>query len=375
MKVRPSLVVILVLAVMLLLMFSSMPPEKRQWLLATLGIPKLPAIEVPQAPFLPLFQQGKDQFDKVVSGFEAHVVTCNAPQTRETSEVDKQDKVFKWVDSKGKVHFGDKPKNKAAEDLSSQYQMEKQYFRMQITPVGGNLQAFLRDRLSADLKQMYFLLSRWLPDQYVKQVDLNVKVFTDQEQFDLYREKHVPGLDTNSGFYKRSLNEAVVKAQTNVLSTRSIARHEATHVINAGLYGRTPTWFNEGLSEYFERLTIEGQSKKVQPSERHLTLLQEKYFNESLMTPEVYFSINGREWREHDQAEMYAMAWSLVHFMMQESREREMMKLYMTHMAKNYCQPMNTIKFIEHNYAGGMADFSKRWRAAVGSYNFDTHRY
>jgi len=237
------------------------------------------------------------------------------------------------------------------------------------------LPPFLHDRLSADLKQLYFILSRWLPDQYIKQVDLNVKVFNDQSKFDLYRQKHVPGLETTSGFYKPSLDEAVVMVQRDVSITRAIARHEATHVINSGLYGRTPVWFNEGLAEYFERLSIEGQSKKVNPSPGHMKLLREALKDGELMTPEAFLSIKGRAWREHEQNKMYAMAWSIVHFMMQDSLGRETMKLLMTHMAENYCKPVNSVTFIEQHYVGGMTEFSKRWRVAIVSSEFQPHRY
>ena len=163
--------------------------------------------------------------------------------------------------------------------------------------------------------------------------------------------------------------------QRDASMTQSIARHEATHVINSGLYGLTPVWFNEGLAEYFERLSIQGQSKRVNPSPHHLTLLQEALADGELMTVSDYLSIKGRAWRDHEQDIMYAMAWSVVHFMMQDSLGRETMKLLMTHMADNFCQPVNTVTFIEQHYVGGMKAFSKRWRTALISNDFQVHRY
>jgi len=206
-------------------------------------------------------------------------------------------------------------------------------------------------------------------------VDLNLKVFNDQGKFDLYRNEHVPGLSTVSGFYKPSLDEAVVMVQSKDSVTQSIARHEATHVINSGLYGRTPTWFNEGLAEYFERLSVEGQSKRIDVSQHHLTLLKESLADASLMTPTQYLAIDGRAWREHEQGMMYAMAWSIVHFMMQDSLGREPMKILMEHMAANYCKPVDSEAFIEQHYVGGMNAFSERWQAAIVMNSFQSHRY
>ena len=379
MKVRPSFLILLTLSLLLLFVFSSIPPEKRKMLLTALGIPMPASGQTQKGPLLPfiqsLSQQNRQQIEEVIESFETHMTACHVPKTRETSDVEAQGKVFKWVDAEGKVHFTDKPKGKGAEDLSNRYKMEKQYFRMSITAAGGNLPPFLHDRLSADLKQLYFILSRWLPDQYIKQVDLNVKVFNDQTKFDVYREEHVPGLETASGFYKPSMDEAVVMVQRDAAMTQSIARHEATHVINSGLYGRTPVWFNEGLAEYFERLSIEGQGKRVNPSPYHLELLQEALADGELMSVSDYLSIKDRSWRDHEQNMMYAMAWSVVHFMMQDSLGRETMKLLMIHMAENFCQPVNTVTFIEQHYVGGMKAFSERWRAALTSNDFQVHRY
>jgi hypothetical protein len=378
-KVRPSFLILLTLSLLLLFVFSSIPPEKRKMLLTALGIPKLTSGQGQEGPFLPFMQsfseQNRQKVEEVIESFETHMTACHVPKTRETSEVEAQGKVFKSVDADGKVHFTDKPKGKISEDLTSRYKMEKQYFRMSIAATGGNLPPFLHDRLSADLKQLYFILTRWLPDQYIKQVDLNVKVFNDQTAFDVYREEHVPGLETASGFYKPSMDEAVVMVQRDASMTQSIARHEATHVINAGLYGRTPVWFNEGLAEYFERLNIEGQSKRVNPSPHHLELLQKALAEGELMSVSDYLSIKDRAWRDHEQNMMYAMAWSVVHFMMQDALGRETMKLLMKHMAENFCQPVNAVTFIEQNYVGGMKSFSKRWRTALTSGDFQVHRY
>ncbi len=379
MKVRPSFLILLTLSLLLLFVFNSIPPEKRKMLLTALSIPKLTSSQGQEGSFLPFMQsfsqKNRQQVEEVIESFETHMTACHVPKTRATSEIEAQGKVFKSVDADGNVHFTDKPKSKSSEDLTSRYKMEKQYFRMSITAAGGNLPPFLHDRLSADLKQLYFILTRWLPDQYIKQVDLNVKVFNDQTKFDVYREEHVPGLETASGFYKPSMDEAVVMVQRDAAMTQSIARHEATHVINAGLYGRTPVWFNEGLAEYFERLNIEGQSKRVNPSPHHLEFLQKALAEGELMTVSDYLSIKGRAWRDHEQNMMYAMAWSIVHFMMQDALGRETMKLLMEHMADNFCQPVNAVTFIEQNYVGGMKSFSERWRTALMTNDFQVHRY
>jgi len=110
-----------------------MPREKRLQLMEVAGIPKLLKLSglsrkggPDNGPLSPLINEGQQHIESVIDSFEAHAISCYAPETRSTSVVEPQGAVFKWVDSEGKVHFGDKPKVKGAEDLSSRYKMEKQ---------------------------------------------------------------------------------------------------------------------------------------------------------------------------------------------------------------------------------------------------------
>jgi len=375
MGVRFSLVLMLLLSMLLLFVWQSMSYEQRLHLWVALGLysQQGEVIEEP-APIIPA--ESPSIFEPLVIA-EQHSPFCFKPQTREVTDVKNQPQVFKWVDDKGRVSFSDKKNSRGskAQDLSAQYQIEKQFFRIDIQAADGSLPVFMKDHLSADLKQMFAVLSRDLSDEFLKQVDLNVRVFNSSSDFEAYRQLHVPNLQTDTGFYKSSMDEAVVMHHGDGDSTRSVARHEATHVINSGLYGITPTWFNEGSAEYFENLVVQGQGKTIFPAAYWMKLLNTRYHEGKLPTLDEYLAIDGGDWRKGDQETMYAIAWSLVHFMMGDNVGRETLREMMRHMAEFYCKPFDSVEFINKYHVGGLNALSAGWEAAVANSEFTPHRY
>jgi len=373
MGVRFSLILMLLLSMTLLFVWQSMSDEQRSYLWVALGVHS--EQKAPEES-LPVVQAVSPLNERLVAA-EQHTPFCFKPTTREVTDVESQPKVFKWVDESGKVNFSDKKSSVGsnAQDLSARYQIEKQFFRIDIHAASGNLPVFMKDRLSADLKQVFAVLSNDLPERFLKQVDLNVKVFNSSSDFEAYRQQHVPNLQTDTGFYKSSMDEAVVMHHGDDNSTRSVARHEATHVINSGLYGLTPTWFNEGIAEYFENLVVQGQSKTIFPATYWVKLLNRRYHEKTLPTLEEYLIIEGKDWREGDQETMYAVAWSLVHFMMGDNLGRETLREMMRHMAEFYCKPFDSVAFINMHHVGGINALSERWRTVVAKSEFNPHRY
>ena len=146
--------------------------------------------------------------------------------------------------------------------------------------------------------------------------------------------------------------------------TRAIARHEATHVINAGLFGRSPIWFNEGIAEYFGDYTYAQLKNNLTPAKRyylrHLNSLMQRNQLNSL---QEYLQLTNEEWRLGDQKTMYGMAWSVI-YLLQNHQEGELfMSALMAEMAENPCSEINATGFWQQHYPGGLTAFERRWEA------------
>mgnify|MGYP002713164493 CR=1 FL=1 len=221
--------------------------------------------EVKQAAPEPLIPK----FKASIEGFQ-QLAGCGKTQTLAITE-ENSGSIYRWVDDKGRVHFSDKEPGAQvnSEQMSVHYQNKKRYFNLEIIEDTSSLPAFTRDKVSADVRQIYGILSRDMALDHLRRVLLNVRIIESQDAFQDYRAKVAPQISTKSGFYIGKGNEAVIFQGDNDERMLAVVRHEATHVIVAGLYGYSPVWFNEGLAEYFEHMQLSGQLRQVQPVGYH----------------------------------------------------------------------------------------------------------
>ena len=97
----------------------------------------------------------------------------------------------------------------------------------------------------------------------------------------------------------------------------SIILHEYTHLLVRNTSGNVPTWFNEGLAEYYSNFSITSDQKVVvgRPIAGHVYLLRD-----SKMLPlRTLFQVDSKSpyYNERDkQSIFYAESWALVHYLM-----------------------------------------------------------
>lgn len=300
-----------------------------------------------------------------------------APQTRSIKAV-KESGVYRWVDETGETHFSDKPPgNVQAENLTKQYASREQYFTIKVTNRGKALPAYMQDHLATDTRQIYSVLSNQLKVSQLRQVDLNVNVFDNKNNFKQFHRKVAPSLvsDNIAGFYSPSLNLVAIMRQRNDDSTFATARHEATHVIIAGLFGNIPTWFTEGMAEYFEQMSISGQLKTIAPNSYWLNLLRRQQRSRHLMSLNEYFQYDRKSWRAKDQDTMYATAWSLIYFLMDSKNGQILLQQYMNELISDRCQTINSKAFFAKNYRGGLQKLDQDWQRWLARGRYASHRF
>ena len=283
----------------------------------------------------------------------------------ETLDIDRSSKakIYRWVDDEGKTHYGDAApgQNRNTEDLSVYYKDRIRYFNLDIIEDTSSLPAFTRDKISADVRQIYGILARELQLDHLRRVMLTLRIIESPEEFQAYKSRIAPGLRTNSGFYSSKTNEAVVFQGDHPASMRAVIRHESSHVIMAGLYGYTPTWFNEGMAEFFEALQVEGQARKVEPSRAHLQHLRSLLERGALPNLASYLNISSRNWYAGNLQDNYAIAWSMAFFLMSHDEGQQMLRAMMGHMSTNYCSVLATGNNFDAHYPGGLIAFESAW--------------
>ena len=305
-------------------------------------------------------------FTRVGEHVEGFQQLANCAKTKTLAvEQGKTTAIYRWKDKDGQIHFSDQEPGQLlnSEQMVVHFPDRKSYFTLELVTDNGRQPPFARDRISAEVRQIYEILAKDLSLDHLRQVVLKVRIIDTQEAFQAYRQRIAPELKTDSGFYSSQHNEAVVFKGEHAERMYAVIRHEVTHVIVAGLYGYTPTWFNEGLAEYFEYMDIQGQMRKVSPVFSHLALLRAGINQGTLMDLKQYMQLNPRQWYGQELNEKYALAWSLVYFLFSDDQGQTMLRAIMGQMANNYCWQFSSIDYLEQTYPGGFNTFAADWQA------------
>ena len=266
----------------------------------------------------------------------------------------KQD-IYKWVDADGRTHFGDSRQSNTAKRVDVKQQAAAQ-FSLNVHESGSPMPLDFRNQLEVRIRKSYTVLAQLLPIETIRASDVNLWVFASNTRYESFKQQHAPGLSgTSTGFHSSRKNIAAVWHRSDEQLMRT-AIHEAAHVNNWAMLGRTPTWLNEGLAEYLERMKVYGQAVEIEPNKGWLRTLKKK----PLGLPAVLRS-SYQDWSGTDRSSLYAHSWAFVYFLLGEDDTRKLLKGYL---AATAAQPCVTNDFIEHsdaNFVGGFARLSSNF--------------
>ncbi len=105
------------------------------------------------------------------------------------------------------------------------------------------------------------------------------------------------------------------RTTTEGQATTSMLRHELVHRLAAGIYGRQPRWFSEGLAQFLETMTISEDGTTATVGAVNLVALQDYRHARAAGVKDVL------EWTaaiDDDRAvtwSLYGVSWLLVHYL------------------------------------------------------------
>jgi len=356
-------------AILLVICNSILSTGQLQWLLNQLGLLAFTggvqelaqAPDLRDLPELPTVKANK-ALQKINGEKNIQQFNCFRPVTEALPETSKN-QVYRWVDEAGKRHFSDQPPaHFDSEDLSHRYASEADYFELTITSPDGGIDPLLQEQLSRDVAAIYRYLTDDLGLQKLRKVRVDLKLFNQSANYRVYQQQYAPNLKGSVGFYSALNNEAVVLSQQDREITKQIARHEATHVIMAGLFGVTPMWLNEGLAELFADYRNQALSRQFVSQPYRLAQLAAMGRAGTFYSAQAFFRISPPQWQQANPAVMYSTAWALVKFMLQDPIAREALLAIFDRLAKMPCAQINAIQTIESTYPNGIQGFEVAWQ-------------
>ncbi len=300
-----------------------------------------------------------DNYDELVKQMCAK---NTAPVTRTSGT-----KVYSWTDDSGQVYFGDRPPTTVSATVET-LQGKKDYFDMEVSfPAGGIANSGISDALQVNGRAIVYAMSHLIPSERITKTHLDMKIFTNKSSFQAYRRQKTNNLSNPiSGFYIPLENAIAVWHDGDDLYAQQVALHEATHAFQSKNLGVIPGWLAEGMAEYFENMTVEGNAKTVQVSRYWVQYFQS---NHSYIPLSRLLTSDYRAWKGPQAASYYGNAWAFVYFMMLPEN-RSLMGEYLAHVSKDKCDepPVNdSIVFFEKNYPGGMRRLQNNWLSWLAS--------
>ena len=153
-------------------------------------------------------------------------------------------------------------------------------------------------------------------------VPTNVVVFKSDSSYRPFKPKRGDGKIDNgiAGYFQpgQDVNYITLSAGGTDADTYGTVFHEYVHFVIDTNFGRAevPSWFNEGLAEYYQTFEIE-EDQKVKlglPQVNHLHLLSEN----KLIPFNSFLNVGNRSLGEnggHSRSIFYAQAWAMVHYL------------------------------------------------------------
>lgn len=184
-------------------------------------------------------------------------------------------------------------------------------------------------RVGARLEQFREVFSRLFTTMNVNSpIPTTVVVFKNDESYRPFK----PNANT-AGYFQPGpdVNYITLKLINDLHSEQdpfTIIFHEYTHLLVKNTSGNVPTWFNEGLAEYYSTFSITDDQKVVmgRPIASHVYLLRE-----SKMLPlRTLFQVDQKSphYNEKDkQSIFYAESWALIHYLILGNEGKRMTQM------------------------------------------------
>ncbi|SQH76713.1 conserved protein of unknown function [Shewanella benthica] len=316
-------------------------------------------------------EQHQYQFNDPDSALFTHIPGCATSTLTEAEQAQRKQnrkRIYSWTDENGQMHFTDDDRQYAQHDIAlTQYQEPEYSFELEVNSAGGKLPLFYKDKVTAAIKKVSDIYKSYLPHSGVAPVKVNLTLAKSKASYNNLQAKYAPKLGPSQGFYVARQNMAVVHHK-NDRQAHQTSVHESVHVLNAGLFGPTPRWFNEGMAEYFESIEMSGLSATIPARDWKRTLAGKQLSLNALL------SSKRQTWAGSQQSSMYAQSHSLIHFLMSTEQGKQTITALLAHMVQTRCEASDP-KSILSRYPGGLNRLQNDWIAWINSRKYRAHTF
>jgi tetratricopeptide (TPR) repeat protein len=189
----------------------------------------------------------------------------------------------------------------------------------------GNASEKEMRRVATKLEQFRFVFKNLFSKlNFTSPIPTRVVIFKDEKSFKFFKTT-----EWVAGYFQpgEDVNYIVLSTEGEKADTYRVIFHEFTHFLVDNSLGRSviPSWFNEGIAEYYEQFQIENDQKVMLGglNNEHLLLLSQG----NLIPFEDFFTVDYYSLQRQTKQSaglFYAQSWAFVHFLQHGIRRSQM---------------------------------------------------
>lgn len=204
-------------------------------------------------------------------------------------------------------------------------------------------------------------------------IPTNVVVFKSDSSFKPFKPRRGDGKADNliAGYFQpgEDVNYVTLSTEGTEAETYGTIFHEYVHSIIETNFGKldVPSWFNEGLAEYYSTFQIE-EDQKVKlgyPDGNHLALLADT----RLIPLSELFANSPRNYGGgHGRSIFYAQSWALIHYLVQTGKSESLDKFILATVANKPAE-----QAFRESFGVGYTEMEKELKRYIGQRSFKYH--
>jgi len=176
--------------------------------------------------------------------------------------------IYKWVDEKGRVHFGDR-KDARLDQQRVQLDLKTSNwvrFDINVEARGVELTEREHEEIVEGVNNVYEFFDRVMFFDFYKTVPVKVLVLKDLPTYNAHITRRLGRKNSPSlGIFFSQDNQIIVYMQKDRKRTLKTILHEVSHAVIHTITPYAPAWLNEGLAEQMETIKKIGNHLYIEP--------------------------------------------------------------------------------------------------------------
>lgn len=275
-----------------------------------------------------------------------------------STQVQPPQRIHKWVDAQGVVHFSDQAPDDEAMPSELIALADTQPVEVSVDSQAAALPPHATSSAITDA----VAIGKVLRNVLGVRVDGGLKLRIVFAGTDAAFRKAAPGSTSTSGAYLPNTRTIVVRTRLSSDDTLAVLRHEVTHALIHEWIGRPPKALNEGMAEYFEHFDPQGMGGVVDPNRYARQMRAAAPNGSALSTLRSLLSADRERFHGDGEQSNYTRSMALISTLMASPQGRRALSLALAEQRKQTCVPIDFAAVLNQAWPSGLSSLAVNWQ-------------